>query len=268
MSVHELPGSPGDHCLESGEGVELAAFFRRTDKEGDWATHFRVQGASPPALVCDAVMAAMAGWRITVDDARLAAALASRGAEVGRAARMMTLEAERGVLPRPGVGKATSWPLKFRITPIDRPAADLVPSLLAATPPGHPDHLAGQPQEQRCLAELESVLAGEYAGPLIPSASALLVDHDDDVLGAILVTLWGDSKLPFVVHLFRTPGRAAAGGGRALLGHASAAVAAAGGLSLSLLVTEGNTAIKLYEEVGFVTRRRTQNLRVPAAVSA
>jgi GNAT superfamily N-acetyltransferase len=56
---------------------------------------------------------------------------------------------------------------------------------------------------------------------------------------------------PWVAQLFRDPDPALAGLGRALLQCALSRATAAGLPALSLAVSEGNTAVRLYEALGF-----------------
>ncbi len=109
-------------------------------------------------------------------------------------------------------------PEGLRFARADRPAVDLLPAYLASHPPGHVDAhvLAGEDSS----AHLDRILSGELGRP--HESSALAVDADGRVAGAILVSEFADTEPPFggpwVMELFRAPG--ARGAGRALLARA------------------------------------------------
>jgi GNAT superfamily N-acetyltransferase len=137
-------------------------------------------------------------------------------------------------------------PPGYRLTHVDRPAADLLEAYRAAFPPSHVDHRDEPPA--RSLEELESHLSGREFGPLL-HGSGLAVVADGTVVGAILLgVLPGDPPLsgPWVIEVFRHPDHR--GVGRALL---ERALALADVPTLGLMVTEGNPARRLYEGLGF-----------------
>jgi GNAT superfamily N-acetyltransferase len=184
-----------------------------------------------------AVLAQLRGMRIGGDE-QLGRELVAAGGKPLRHAHLMS----RDVADRP------RWrePPGYRLTDVDRPAADLLDAYRAAFPPDHVDHRDETPE--RALAELESHLSGREFGPLL-HGSGLAVAEDDSVVGAILLgTLPGDPPLngPWLIEIFRDP--AHRGVGRALL---ERALALADVPALGLMVTEGNPARGLYEDLGF-----------------
>jgi len=120
-------------------------------------------------------------------------------------------------------------PAGVRLTAVDRPVEDLLDAFAAAYPPEHPDRFEGDE-----LADMLSMA--------IPEASALAV-ADGRVVGAILTA---DDEGPLILTVFRDPQHP--GTGRALIQHALAA----GLPKLSLVVTDGNPAERLYQRLGFV----------------
>jgi GNAT superfamily N-acetyltransferase len=130
----------------------------------------------------------------------------------------------------------------FELTPVDRPASDLLPVYLAAFGPGHPDRL--EPRE--AAQHLEGIVAGKLGGLLEGSGIALL---DGEVVGAVLIGTITDAPPPFggpwIMEVFRAPH--ARGAGTALLQRALRRTEG----SLGLAVTHGNPAEKVYAALGF-----------------
>jgi GNAT superfamily N-acetyltransferase len=171
--------------------------------------------------------------RIAGDEA-LGRALIAAGGKATRHGHLMSHD----------LAERTDWrePPGYRLTDVDRPAADLMDAYLAAFPAGHVDH---RPDPR---PDLEKDLAGVEFGGLL-RGSGLAVGDGGAVVGAILLgTLPGEPPFngPWVIELFRHP--AHRGIGRALLERALALVA---GPALGLMVTEGNPARALYEALGF-----------------
>jgi GNAT superfamily N-acetyltransferase len=184
-----------------------------------------------------AVLANLRGMRITADE-ELGPALVAAGGTLTRHAHLMSHD----------LAERPTWrdPPGYRLTDVDHPAADLVDAYRAAFPPGHVDHRDEPPE--RSLAELESHLSGRQFGPLL-AGSGLAIAPDDTVAGAILLgVLPGEPPLngPWLIEVFRHPGHR--GVGRALV---ERALALADVPMLGLMVTEGNPARGLYEDLGF-----------------
>ena len=174
------------------------------------------------------ILEQLRGFRVAGGE-ELGRALIAAGGRPGRHAHIYAhdLQDDRP-LPDPPPG------LEF--APADRAGADLLDAYHAAHQPGHPDLVEGED----VAAHLDSIR------PL--DCSGLAVDRDGRVVAAILVA--DTEEGPWVSELFRDP--AHRGAGRALLARA---LALADGLpSLKLVVTVGNPAERLYQELGF---RRT-----------
>jgi hypothetical protein len=133
-------------------------------------------------------------------------------------------------------------PSAFDLTPVDRPASELLPVYLAAFAPGHPDRMEA-PEARRHL----DGLVGGKLGALLPGSGLAVLDGR--VVGAILIAALADAPPPFggpwVMEVFRAP--EARGAGRALLARALARTTG----SLGLAVTDGNPAERIYAELGF-----------------
>jgi hypothetical protein len=135
-----------------------------------------------------------------------------------------------------------SIPTGFELTPVDRPASELLPIYLAAFAPGHPDRMEA-PEARR---HLEGLVAGRL-GALLPGSGLAIAGGG--VVGAILVATIADAPPPFggpwVMEVFRAP--EARGAGRALLARALNLTDG----SLGLAVTDGNPAEQVYASLGF-----------------
>jgi GNAT superfamily N-acetyltransferase len=152
---------------------------------------------------------------------------------------------------------------------VDRPAADLVAAMMAAYPPGHPDHEPGDDDRTFVRARLERMISGVEIGPLL-GCSRLAVAADGTVAGAALVCDMPGADAPFggpwIGELFRDPDHP--GAGRALLDRAIRQAAIDGLDALGLVVTEGNPARALYGRTGFRLVRTFLNVDVPAGTAA
>jgi GNAT superfamily N-acetyltransferase len=185
-----------------------------------------------------AVLAELRGWRIAADE-ELGRLLLTAGGAFRRHGHSYSFDLRRD--------RPASWdtPPDVRLTDINRPVRELIPSRAAAYPPDHPDH-ASVPADME--DELDRyVNRGEF-GPLL-RGSGLAVVNDAVVGGIILGTVPGDPPRngPWVIDVWRDP--ALPGVGRALLQRALALVPVD---VLGLLVTEGNDAARRrYEELGF-----------------
>jgi hypothetical protein len=128
----------------------------------------------------------------------------------------------------------------YELTPVDRPGSELLPVYLAAFGAGHPDRM---PPEE-AARHLDGIVAGKLGGLLASSGLAM---QDDQVVAAILIGTITEAPPPFggpwIMEVFST----ARGAGRALLQRALHRTEG----SLGLAVTEGNSAIRLYEGLGF-----------------
>jgi GNAT superfamily N-acetyltransferase len=218
--LRDAAGPVGSYARDERGGIAYADLFTREP------------GVSVERAA-RAVLADLRGMRIA-GDVELGRELIAAGGRATRHAHLMSHD----LAERPG------WrdPPGYRLTEVDRPAADLMDAYRAAYPPGHVDH---RPDPQGFI---ESDLAGREYGPLL-RGSGLAVDAGGAVVGALLLgTLPGEPPLfgPWVIELFRHP--AHRGIGRALL---ERGLALADGPALGLMVTEGNPARSLYETLGF-----------------
>ena len=216
------------------DGAGPVGSYERDERGGAvYADLFRREPGVSAERAARAVLADLRGMRIAGDEA-LGRELIAAGGAATRHGHLMSHD----------LAERPAWrdPAGYRLTEIDRPAADLIDAYLAAFPPGHVDH---RPDPGPAL---ENDLAGVEFGPLL-RGSGLAVDDGGGVVGAIVLgTLPGEPPLngPWVIELFRHP--AHRGIGRALL---ERALALAEGPALGLMVTEGNPARGLYEALGF-----------------
>jgi GNAT superfamily N-acetyltransferase len=222
--------------LSDADGV--VGRYDRDERDGHvYADLFDREPGVSVERAARAVLAELRGMRIAADEA-LGRALVAAGGTLTRHGHLMSHD----------LAERPAWrePPGYRLTDVDRPAADLVDAYRAAFPPGHVDH-RGEPPEQS-LAELESHLSGRAFGPLL-AGSGLAIAPDDAVAGAILLgTLPGEPPLngPWLIEVFRHPRHR--GVGRALVERALALTDAP---VLGLIVSEGNPARRLYEDLGF-----------------
>jgi ribosomal protein S18 acetylase RimI-like enzyme len=215
------------------DGAGPVGTYERDERGGAvYADLFRREPGVSAERAARAVLADLRGMRIAGDEA-LGRALIAAGGKATRHGHLMSHDlAERPVW---------SEPPGYRLTDVDRPAADLLDAYVAAFPPAHVDH---RPEP---LADLEKDLAGAEFGPLLRGSG--LAVRGDAVVGALLLgTLPGDPPFngPWVIELFRHPEHR--GIGRALLERGLALI---DGPALGLMVTEGNPARILYERLGF-----------------
>jgi hypothetical protein len=172
------------------------------------------------------------GMRIGAPEA-LGRALEARGARPHRHSHAYTHD----LVALPPIDTA------FELTPVDRPARELLPVYLEAFGPGHPDRT--QPEE--AARHLEGIVAGELGGLLAGSGLAI---REDRVVAAVLIGTITEAPPPFggpwIMEVFST----ARGAGRALVKRALHRTEG----SLGLAVTESNPAFRVYEDLGF---RRT-----------
>ena len=222
--LRDAEGPVGTYDRDERGGVVYADLFRREP------------GVSVERAA-RAVLADLRGMRFSGDEA-LGRALVAAGGRVLRHGHLMSHD----------LAERLDWhePAGYRLTDVDRPAADLVDAFRAAYPPGHLDRR--EESDEQVLTLLDGYVQGREFGPLL-RGSGLAVAADGAVVGGILIgTLPGDPPLngPWIIEVFRDPGHP--GVGRALLERALAITDAP---ALGLMVTEGNPARGLYEQLGF-----------------
>ncbi|RCV51508.1 GNAT family N-acetyltransferase [Marinitenerispora sediminis] len=224
--------------------------FRRGERSGRPAVFDpEVVGPDPVGAILDR----LPGW-VVVAPVGLGKRLAARGAAVLRHAH--ELRRDLAADPPPAAWAGLGAGPGYRLTPCDRPAADLLPAWRAAYPAGHPDHLDGP----RGAEELAELLAGRLLGPLLPG-SGLAVERTGRVAAALLVHDW--EGLAWVGQVFRDPAPAHAGLGALLLRRGLARTAADGWPAMGLAVSDGNPARGLYERLGFTLVSSALTVVVP-----
>ena len=233
-----------DQLLTTPAGRAVARFQRRVADDGrPMADLVELLDGVDAGDAVPAMVAAFRGWRVAAPPV-LARELLHAGARPQRHAYVMSRDLRRD--PVPAEWLAPALPPGFRLTPVERPAADLAAACAAAYPPGHPDHRP-EPAER----ELDALMSGRLLGPLLP-CSALALAPDGAVAGAVLVNdSDGDPPFggPWVSQLYRRP--EARGTGVALLRRALAGATRDGLPAIGLAVTHGNPARARYAEHGF-----------------
>jgi len=234
------PIHPGWTVLEDSAGRRLGRFIGSERR----AELFTLEADVEPAVT--AIRRELAGWCV-VSGERLARALLAGGGRLIRHSHLLS----RDLRARPATD-ASPLPRGLRLTPADRPAADLVPAFRAAFPPEHVDGPARIGADLQ--AELARVLEDGVAGPVLP-CSRLAVDDGGDVRAAAIITRLeeGEPPLggPWLAECFRDRDPRYAGAGRALLEHTLLQATRDGLGTLGLAVTHGNRARELYDELGF-----------------
>jgi GNAT superfamily N-acetyltransferase len=261
--VEDAAAGPTGRLLLDQRGRLLARFQDEPEGDRRRADLFELADGVTADQAVPAVLADLAGVLVSGDEA-LGLALVAAGATVRRHAHLYSwdLRAE----PPPAWEPAHAPP-GVRVTGLDQPAADLVGAWRAAFPPGHPDHLGGPPPED-VEREIADELAGRVLGPLLP-CSGLAVAGDGRVVAAVIVTDRAGPPPyggPWVCDLFRHPAREWAGLGRLLLVRALSLAADQGLPALSLAVTDGNPARRLYQALGFRHVSTSRNVLVQPPV--
>ncbi|PTL82787.1 GNAT family N-acetyltransferase [Vitiosangium sp. GDMCC 1.1324] len=260
---------PGDPWADAGcprytvrdaEGAPVLTHMLTTREGRPWADLvWRIPGVEAPRCA-DALLPALRGWALSTNDEALAVALIGRGARVVRYAHSYSRDLRTA--PAPSTWETPEMPAGCRLTPVDRSAGELVPPLLMAYPPAHPDHSGWTPEEAR--QEVTRILAGEALGPFLP-CSALAVEGDT-VIGACLITHREGTPPhggPWVTQVYRNPAPRYAGAGAALLRRALWLATQAKLPALSLVVSDGNLARWVYERLGFLHVGASRTLVLP-----
>lgn len=223
------PEHPQRRTLVDPDGVPIARFVHVP--RGERAIADLLELEVPVERALPVVLTELRGMRVAGPE-DLGRALVAAGARLDRHSHAYSHDLRE--LP--------AAPEGFELTPVDRPAAELVPVYLAAFAPGHPDRMEA-PAARR---HLDGLVAGKL-GPLLPGSG--LAIRDGRVVGAILIASIADAPPPFggpwIMEVFRAPG--ARGAGRALLARALRRTDG----SLGLAVTNGNPAERIYAELGF-----------------
>ena len=242
--------------------------WRELEHQGSVVGRYQVYRSDPPTAdlfealadvprVVEAITARLAGWWVATADGTLADALVKAGGVQKRHSHVMTLR-----LPSP---EGQEWSLPWRLeplTPTSQVGEEVVPLVRAAYPPGHPDEEEGTDAE--IVADIHDRLTGGRLGPLLPG-SALAWDGDRPV-GLVLVNdLPGAPPAggPWVSDVCRDPDPRYRGMGRALLQQAIARTQESDAAGLSLAVTVGNSAQRVYEDLGFTIAVTSRKVSVP-----
>lgn len=124
-----------------------------------------------------------------------------------------------------------------------------------ADPPEHPDHEPADADPTSATDAFAHYLRGDQIGPWIAEASLHVTDRAGRVVGLILVNETSANELfgagPFVTDLCVDPAAAGNGIGRALLIASACRLTAIGWSDMTLVVTVGNPARRVYERLGF-----------------
>jgi hypothetical protein len=236
VPIVPAPDGSARRTLTDADGVPIAR-FTHAERDGR-AVAAELELQAPLERALPVIRRALEGMRVSGPEA-LGRALVAAGATPGRHARMYSLD----LRARPG---AAELPPGIELTPLDRPAAELLPAYRAAHPREHVDWPLLEHEDT--LAYLATLLAGGL-GPILDSSGLAIAGGR--VVGAVIVAEATDAPPPvggrWVMELFRAPG--APGAGRALLARA---LALCEGPRLGLTVTVGNDrAERLYRALGF-----------------
>ncbi len=194
--------------------------------------------------------------RIVDDRAGAAALIAARGS-LQRHAFVM----ERGLSPAPTPAIAG-----FSISAAQPDRAREYAAVVArAYPPEHIDHEPADSDTAAAAQEILDVMRGESMGPWIADASLHVADLDDRIVGQILVNdtmVSGMSAAgPFVTDICVDPSVSGHALGTGLLATSAARLAGLGWSTMTLVVTVGNPAQRLYERSGFRTIAETWRIQ-------
>ncbi len=252
-------GLPRQHVRDNRGNIVLA--HTPTTREGrPWADLAWRMPEVDAARCSDALRSTLRGWVLSTEDEALATELIGRGARVLRHAHGYSRDLRAD--PAPSSWGAPEVPAGLHLTGVERSAEELARLLLAAYPPGHPDCFGWTPEEAR--QEIAGILAGRVLGPLLP-CSGLALDGER-VAGVCLITLRDGTPPhggPWVIEVYRHPAPRYAGVGAALLRRALWLATREELPALSLVVSDGNPARRVYERLGFRHVGASRTLELP-----
>jgi GNAT superfamily N-acetyltransferase len=239
------------------------------ERDGVVVGRYQVYRSDPPTAdlfevltdvedAVEAIFGRLRGWLVATADDALADALLARGAEQKRHSHVMSKDLTDGEV-------TPDWSLPWTLEVIDastRFGPEVVPLIRRAYPAEHPDAEEGSDTE--IVEDIHARLAGERLGPhLVGSAVARDAGRP---IGLIIVNrVPGDPPFagPWISDVCRDPDPQYRGVGRALLEHAIGRVRDAAETGLSLAVTVGNPAQRVYERLGFVIATTARKLQIP-----
>jgi ribosomal protein S18 acetylase RimI-like enzyme len=255
-------GDLAPHEQQLLHGSVLLGRFHRYDADPPSAELFEVMADLDS--VVDQILTDLAGWNLTTTDEALASALVDRGALPTRHFSLMTIALGAIDIPE-GELESTSTLDAYDVRPLDAkteiPRA-VISLVRSAYPAGHPDEELGSDDE--IVRDIQNALNGIRLGPLM-DASALVFDGDRLVALVLVNRVPGGPPTggPWITDVCRDPDPQYAGLGRAMLGRVLTVCRARGETSVSLAVTEGNSARWLYESLGFTLVATTRKVRLP-----
>lgn len=217
---------------------------------------FEVVG--PVGAAVAGIVASLPGWLVATADDELADRLVAAGGAQKRHSHVMSMAL-------PAAAPRAAWTLEWALEPIDatsRLGREVVPLIRRAYPPGHPDEEVGTDDE--IVADIHARLGGERLGPHLPGCA--LVRDDGRPVGLIIVNRVPGAPPfggPWISDVCRDPDSRYRGIGGALLEHAIARNQEAGEAGLSLAVTVGNPAQRVYERLGFEIVATSRKVLVP-----
>jgi GNAT superfamily N-acetyltransferase len=219
---------------------------------------FEAVALSPRAA--QAVVESMKGWNLTTTDDGLAAELVALGALPLRRYALMSVN-----LGEVHLGESDRF--DRRLDPVTLTAdtavtPELIELVRRAYPPGHPDQELGSDQD--IGEDIRRALGGERLGPLM-DVSRVLMDRSRPVGLTIVNRVPGQAPTggPWLTDICRDPDPAYRGLGRYMLQGILRECRDRGEQTMSLAVTEGNPAHRLYESLGFSVAASTSKLRLP-----
>lgn len=238
-------------AVRDAGGTSLA-YFERDERRGKpWADELACAPGLAPESAAPSVVRALAGWGATAEGS-FGSALVAAGAKHLRTYHTYTLR-----LPPPEPEPQLPGGL------ITVPATEVQPAtmhvaLLAAYPPGHPDHT------DNALKDLDGLYDGTLMGPL-HACSTVAWDGHRAVAAVLVQDSEGEPPLegPWISEVFRHPGPDYAGLGTLLLRCVISRAGKAGLTALGLAVTDTNPAQSRYEQLGFTRTATWTNLEFP-----
>jgi hypothetical protein len=241
--------------LLADDDMTLLATFVAPPGVRPTAADLRVVDGTDPAHFADIAARDLPGVRVItrLDEAE---ALVGVGATVVSTSVHMIRERLQEDEP-PLRWAAPRLPPNVHLTAIDRPAEEIAAAQLRAYPPGHVDHASTI--EAQATGAFDALLSGHLMGPIYEDASALLVGRRDEIVGALIVTMWPAIGQewpggPWAVELFRLPEAGPGPVGRGLLARAVAVAHLDGHAAIGLTANAANRACSLiYERLGFAS---------------